>query len=244
MAAQFSIYGTAGMSGLKYKVEGGAQKYGFGYGGGAGYFIKLNSMFNMGTALEIATYSSEVSFGILSERYEQGTGEDKLRFAYSQNSYAEKQSVTMLSIPATVQYQTTGGIYKWCFTGGVKIGLPISAQANIDPGTVVASGEFEHEGQTYTNLPQHGFPNGTKLPTTKCDIDLGVSVAATLEAGLLIRKFYLGAYLDYGLTNMQKTQDKHPLEYHEPLVHNSILNSGLVNKINLFNMGLKIKMQF
>jgi hypothetical protein len=130
----------------------------------------------------------------------------------------------------------------------VKFGLPVSAHANINPGAVNALGEYEHEGQTYTNLQQHGYPEGTQLPAVKSDIDLGFSVAATLEAGALIRKFYVGAYLDYGLNSMQKTKNKHPLEYQESgssmLACNSILNTGLVDKINLFSVGLKMKILF
>jgi hypothetical protein len=234
------------MSGLKYRVEGGSVSTGFGFGGRLGYSFAVNPSWKAGTALELSMYNNKVSFGTLSDKYEHGTGEDKSLFSYSLNSYEEKQSVAMVSIPVTLQYQTGDNI-RFCVSGGVKFGLPVSAQASITPGTVNdVSGKYDHEGQTYTNLPQHGYPEGTKLPAVKSDIDLGFSVAATLEAGVLIRKFYAGAYLDYGLNNMQKTKDKHPIEYQNSsmLVHNSILNTGLVDKINLFSVGLKVKMTF
>jgi hypothetical protein len=247
VAAQFSIYGTAGMSGLKYKPEGGSQSVGIGFGGGLGYSYTMSPSWKIGTALELALYNNTASFETLSEQYEHGTGEDKSLFSYSLKDYEESQKVTMFSIPITLQYQT-GGDIKFCLSGGVKFGLPVSAQANINPGTVNASGEYEHEDQTYTNLPQHGYPEGTKLPAVKSDIDLGFSAAATLEAGVLIRKFYVGAYLDYGLNNMQKTKDKHPLEYQESgssmFTYNSILNTGLTDEINIYSFGLKLKIQF
>jgi hypothetical protein len=244
-AAQFSIYGAAGMSGLKYKAEKGNVSPEPGYGGGVGYAISMSSSWKAGLAAEFTMFNSKASFGAFSGRYEQGTGEGRSLFSYALKDYTETQSISMVSIPVTVQYQTTGRV-RFCLAGGAKLGLPVIAQANISPGTVNASGEYEHEGQRYTNLPQHGFPEGTKLPETKRNIELQYSVAATFETGLLIRMFYLGAYLDYGLTDMQKTKDKHPLEYRNSstLVHNSILNTDLVENINLFSVGLKIKIQF
>lgn len=251
MAAQFSVYASTGLSGLKYRVEGGTQSAGIGYGGGAGYSFKIRSVgtsaWKAGVAVEVATYGNRATFGTLSERYEQGTGKDRVRFSYSLSGYEEKQNVTALSIPVTLQYQTGSRI---CFriAGGVKFGLPVSARANINPGTATASGEYSHENQTYVNLPQHGFPDGIKLAKTKDDIDLGYSTALTVETGLLVKKFYAGLYLDYGLNSMQKTTDRHPLEYKESefsmFEHNSILNTGLVNKINLFSTGLKIGILF
>jgi hypothetical protein len=245
--AQFSIYGVAGMQGLKYKTDGGSQSIGFGYGGGLGYSISMSSSWKICLAAEYAMYNSKASFGTLSDRYNYGTGEGKSRFSYSLKDYEEKQNVAMASIPVTLQYQT-GDSIKFCVSGGLKFGLPLSAKASINPGTVSASGEYEYEGQTYADLPQHGYPDGTKLPSTQCDIDLGYSAAVTLETGLILRRFYAGVYLDYGLTNMQKTKDKHPLEYQEShsstLVHNSILNTALIDKINIINAGLKIKFLF
>jgi hypothetical protein len=250
-AAQFSIYGTAGLSGLKYKVEGGTQNAEIGYGGGMGYSFKLSSTetsaWRTGLAVEVTTVSNKVRFGVLSEQYEHGTGNDRFMFSYSLNDYEEKQNIMMLSVPLTLQYQK-GGKARFCISGGVKFGLPITAETNITPGTATASGKFDYEGLTYTNLPQHSFPDGTKLPEIKRDIDLKYSIAATGEIGLLVKKFYLGLYLDYGLNDMQKTKNKHPLEYEDSgtsmFAYNSILNTDMVDKINLFSTGLKIKIQF
>jgi hypothetical protein len=245
--AQLSVYGTAGMSGLKYKIAGGNADPGFGLGGGIGYSLALNPSWKAGAAVEMAKYGSKASFGTLSDAYSHGTGEAKSLFSYSLKDYEEKQSLTMLSIPIMLHYRT-GNSIKFDLSGGIKLGLPVNAKASINPGIISASGEYEYEGQTYTDLPQHGFPEGIKLPETKCDIDLNCSAAAALEAGVLLKKIYAGAYLEYGLTNMQKTKDRHAIEYPESgsstLVHNSILNTGLVDKIRLFSLGVKIGIQF
>ncbi|MDR1169719.1 MAG: outer membrane beta-barrel protein [Prevotellaceae bacterium] len=247
--AQFSVYGSAGISGLKYNPEGGTSSTGSGFGGGISYFRSMSRSWEIGLAAEMATYSSKASFGTLSERYEHGTGENKSRISYSLKGYEEKQNITALSIPLILRYHYYATRRTLLYlSGGVKLGLPVSTQASINPGTVDASGEYEYEGQTYTNLPQHGFPEGMKLPETKSKIDLGYSVAATLEAGMLFKRLYIGLFLDYGLNDMRKTKDRHALEYQEQnsstFVYNSILNTGLVDKINLFSTGLKIGIRF
>jgi hypothetical protein len=250
MAAQFSIYGSAGLSGLTYKSEGDVSSE-VGFGAGMGYAFDIGgtetSVWKTGLAIEIATYKNNVLFGTLSEENDIGSGTGKFRFTYLMDGYEEIQNLTMVSIPITIQYQA-GGKTRFCLSGGVKLGLPISAEATINPGKVTASGDFDHEKQKYINLPQHGFPNGTRLAEVKNSIDLGFSTAATVEMGVLFSKFYLGLYLDYGLNDMHKTKDRHPLEYQtsgssEP-VHNSILNTDLVDNISSNSVGIKMRIQF
>jgi hypothetical protein len=248
VTAQFSIYASGGLSGLNYKPEGGSQSVGTGFGGGVGYSFKIGarqSPWKIGTGIEFSTFTGKVSFDRLSESYEHGTGVDKSLFSYSLNDYSEQQSVALFSVPAMLQYET-GYIVRFCLSGGVKFGLPISAKTKINPGTVIASGNYEYENQIYADLPQHGFPEGTKLQETQSKIDLGISTSLSLETGLFVKKFYAGVYFDYGLNNMQKTGDKHVVEYRDSysFVHNSILNTELVDKINIYSAGLKLKIQF
>jgi hypothetical protein len=246
-AAQLSVYGTAGVSGLRYSPEGGTSSMRPGFGGGLGYYYAVSSSWKAGAALEVATYNSKASFGDLLVSYEQGTGTDKSRISYLQKGYEEKQNITLISIPLTMQYHTDGSI-EFCLSGGLKLGLPVSAQANIGPRILDVSGEYEYEGQTYTNLPQHGLPKEMDAPATKSKIDLGYSVAAILEAGALIGRIYAGLYLDYGLNDMRKLKDKRVLEYwggNPPIFeYNSILNTALVDKVKLFSTGLKVRVQF
>jgi hypothetical protein len=57
-----------------------------------------------------------------------------------------------------------------------------------------------------------------------------------------------GLYLDYSLNNIQKVRNRHALEYQPSnpsvFVYNSILNTGLVNKMNFFGFGLKVALNF
>jgi hypothetical protein len=251
-SAQFSVYGTGGMSGINYKTDGGTVKSGIGFGGGLGYSHAISPVFKIGAALELSMYNSKVSFAELSETYVHGDGEYKFLLSYTLYDYEERQNITMLTVPLTVRYQTDSYI-SFCLSGGIKLGLPVSARASIAPRELSASGDYEYEGQQYTDLSHHGFPGDIRrleLPATKNSIEMGLSVAATLEAGLLFEKFYIGLYCDYGLNDMRKTKNKHPLEYVDlgssiyEFSHNSILNSSLVDKLNLYSIGLKASFVF
>jgi hypothetical protein len=237
---------------VKYVPENGfRQNTGIGLGGGIRYFLGKTTgqplICQIGTGLEYATFSSKVSFDRISEEYEHGTGIDKSLFFYSLNNYKEQQNIAMLSVPLLIRFQTNRhSRIRYNFLGGLKFGIPVSAKAKIDPGTASASGNYEYEGETYTDLPQHGFPEGLKLPETQSDIKLSIATSMTLETGISVKNFYTGLYFDFSLNNMQKVKDKHVIEYRDAdsFVHNSILNTGLVNEINIYSFGLKVQIQF
>jgi hypothetical protein len=74
-----------------------------------------------------------------------------------------------------------------------------------------------------------------------------------LEAGLHFSLgettgLYTGLFLDYGLNNIQKSNDKHIIEYQvsnaSQFKYNSVLNSGMVDKVNLMSVGIKVKIGF
>jgi hypothetical protein len=244
---QYTISASGGLSGLKYQTEGGSQSIGMGYGGGISYFFfigtTMHSFWQIGTGLEYSVSNSKVSFDRLFDSYKQGDDTDKSLFSYSLDKYEEQHSIAILSLPVMFRYATGR---RFNLIAGLKFGLPVNAKAKIAPGRVSASGAYDYEGETYTDLPQHGFPEGTILPETQSKINLGFSTTLVLETGLSFRKFYAGVYFDYGLNNIQKVNDKHVVEYRNSssLVHNSILNTGLVDKINIYNAGLKLKVWF
>jgi opacity protein-like surface antigen len=272
---ELSIYGLDGYSSLLYTVSSnganivtnsGTNSSSGGVGGGAGlgYTFNISPSLGIVTGVEMSIYASKVSFGIDSSKYEVGTGNDLFRFKYSLSNYKETQSVTLFSIPVMAQYSLpvgSGGTMRFYLSGGFKLGFPISAKADISPGSASTYGFCTNEYGEYKVLPTHGFANNISLPDTKKDIDLGFSAALALETGLrftLTDKIglYTGLYFDYGLNSIQKVNDKHPLEYdlrhlseydvinEKPFLYNSVLNSGFVDKVNLLSVGLKVRISF
>jgi hypothetical protein len=255
---ELSIYGTGGLSGLNYKLsENGSKSGGAGGGAGLGYTYNINPSWGIVTGVEMSAYSKTASFSSVSGEYSEGTGTDLFRFTYSLTGYEEKQNVTVFSIPVMAQYgyPLKEGSMKLYASGGLKLSFPVSAKAAITPGTATTSGYYAYEDRSYDNLPQHGFLTGVKLPDVETDIDLGFSAALALEAGLRFTltesiALYTGLYFDYGLNNIQKTKDQHLLDYNDydnnqsTFKYSSVLNTALVDKVNLMSIGLKVKVSF
>jgi hypothetical protein len=250
---ELSIYGLGGYSPIGYTLAGnGSKSSSIGGGAGLGYTFNISPSLGIVTGVEMATYSAEASFDNIADEYSDGTGINLLQFSYSLKNYKEKQSVTLFSIPVMAQYSLPlgGGATRFYASGGFKLGFPVSAQADITPGTATTLGYYDHEKVTYVNLTQHGFVSNATLPAVKKDIDLGFSAALSLETGIrfaLTGKIglYTGLYFDYGLNSIQKVNDRHVLEYDSSneatFKYNSVLNTGLTDKVNLISVGLKVR---
>jgi hypothetical protein len=256
---ELSIYSFGGYSPLLYTLSGdGTTKAGIGGGAGLGYTFNINPSIGIVTGIEMNTYATEASFGSVSSNYESGTGTDLFRFSYVLNKYKETQNVTLFSIPISVQYASRGRSIKFYASGGLKLGFPLTAKADISYGYADTDGYFADENVDYEILPKHGFDDNISLPDTKQDIDLAFSIALAFETGIRFTLsdkigMYTGVYLDYGLNNIQKVNDKQLLEYdsdhslryytvnERPFFYHSMLNTILVDKVNLLSAGLKIR---
>jgi hypothetical protein len=245
---EFSIHAGGGMSSLSYKFAAGKTEGGIGGGAGVGYTCNINDNFGIATGLGFALYGAKITSDAFSDQYDT----QDLRFTYSiAGGYEEKQSATLLTIPVMAQYRAPFGNGSMSFyaAGGVKLGLPLSAKATITSNTAT-SGYYSYENQTYENLPQHGFVNEMEGDMIKTDIDLGLATILSLEAGLHFSLsettgLYTGLFFDYGLNNIQKSSDKHIIEYQpSQFRYKSVLNTGMVDKINLTSVGIKIKIAF
>jgi hypothetical protein len=262
---ELSVYSTGGFSTIQYTLLNSGKKSSSGGGGaGLGYTFNINPSLGIVTGLEMTTYGAEASFDNVSGDYEAGTGKNLLKFSYALKNYKERQSLTLFSIPVMARYSLPlggGGSTKFYVSGGFKFGFPVSAKADISSGSATTDGYFADESVTYAILPTHGFASNISLPETESDIELGFSTSISLETGVSFSLtdrigLYTGLYFDYGLNNIQKVNDKHLLEYdlkhlseydvanERPFLYNSVLNSGLTDRINLLSIGLKVRIGF
>jgi hypothetical protein len=253
---ELSIYGLGGYSPVVYTLDKNGSVSGvLGGGAGLGYTFNINSSLGIVTGVEMATYGAEASFGNISDKYKEETVERPYEFSYSLKNYKEKQSVTVFSIPVMAQYGLPlgSGSTKFYAAGGFKFGFPMSVKADITPGTATTSMHGIPEDVIYENMPHHGLVTDKVLPSTKKEPELGFSAALALEAGVgfaLTYKInlYAGAYFNYGLNNILKTDDRHLLEYNSAdettFIYNSVLDTDLTNKANLLSIGLKLRIGF
>jgi hypothetical protein len=253
---ELSIYGLGGYSPVVYTLDKNGSVSGvLGGGAGLGYTFNINSSLGIVTGVEMATYGAEASFDNISDKYKEETVDRPYEFSYSLKNYKEKQSVTVFSIPVMAQYGLPlgGGSTRFYAAGGFKFGFPMSVKADITPGTATTSMHGIPEDVPYDDMPHHGLVTDKVLPSTKKEPELGFSAALALEAGVgfaLTDKInlYTGAYFNYGLNNILKTDDRHLLEYNSAdettFIHNSVLDTGLTNKANLLSIGLKLRIGF
>jgi hypothetical protein len=253
---ELSVYGMGGYSPLSYTLAGnGVNSGSTGGGAGLGYTLNISPSLGIALGVEMAVYGSEASFDNVQGTYTEGRDANPFDFSYSLKNYKETQSVTLFSIPVMAQYSLPlgSGSTKFYASGGLKLGFPISAKADLTSGVATTSIYGKYEDIEYVNMKQHGLVTNESLPSASKDIDLGFSVALALEAGARFSLtdrigLYTGVYFDYGLNSIQKVNDKHLLEYDQSneatFKRHSVLNTGFTDKVNLMSIGLKVRVSF
>jgi len=258
---EVSIYGGGGISSLQYKLSTGKHNIGFGTQFGVSYAYFFTPNWSLGTALEAALYNAKSKLSNFSDNYEvEGEfPEDNYTYSYDINSYTERHQSWYINIPLMAQFQT-GGTHKFYAALGGKVGFHVKSTAKTDNYTAATRGYFPAEGRTYDDLRPHGFDafdyNGSKTDLDKLKINAMVSaeVGAKFKVGGK-HAIGLGVYFDYGVLNLQKTNDKTFVESTlelaadknptmSPLIESKYSGKGITNKIASLAVGLKFKVSF
>jgi hypothetical protein len=249
-----------GMSNLRYTLSGGGGAHSKldGSGGvGYGYTFNFSDRIGIAVGMEIGFYSNDAVCTNISDEYEYGIPGERDHFilSYSMDRYEEVQNVTLMSVPIMLQFKTPIGRTSshFYFSGGLKFGFPSNIKATVLPGTISASGYYSFEQVEYhTNLPEYGFAD-KPFDTKVFSFDLEYSTILALETGIRFSlgsnaSIYTGAFLDYGLNNMSPMERKPLIEYRtdapSTFRHSSILNSSMADKVNIFGVGLKVRISF
>ena len=249
---EFAFYGAGGMTNLMYKLSEDGSKAG-GFGGGAGVSYTYNFSYELGLSVggEITSYGgNKADYKTITETYN-GTDDngDDVKYEFKFNNYMEDQKVALLSVPVKLIYRlqlsNTTDLYA---AGGVKVGLPVSAKSDVS-GKVSSAGYYSYEDLTYHDLQEHGFFTDRDVNVKGKKIDLGIAAMLSFEAGFHFcfgenAGLYAGLFIDYGMNDMRKTKNKHLVNYNEAVTYESVLNTGLSDKLNLMSVGLKLQFAF
>jgi hypothetical protein len=251
---EYSVYLAGGASDFFVTLrQSGKTNGGFGFGGGLAYTYNLNENWGLSAGIEISKFYGKTSFKKLEEEYEAYDNHSNhpgaLRYKYSITGYEERQDLAMLSIPLKARFKMpVGGITDFYAAGGFKLGFPVGAKAKITGGSLVSSGYYLYEQVTYVDLPEYGFFNGQGSGSQESKIDFGIATMLSLEAGLRFSVgktvVFSGLFFDYCLNDMQKSSDKHPLQYDGTVRYESAFNSSLANKLKPLSLGLKAGIAF
>lgn len=260
---ELSFHFGTGLSTLQYDLQTGKHKGGFGVQGGAGYAYFFTPDWGIRTGVEIALYQSSARLTNFSDSYDiQGaTAADNYTFSYETDNYRETQQALYFNIPLMLQFQS-GRTYKLYAAAGAKVGIPISATAKTKKYVMSTKGYFPQEGRTYDDLPQFGFGDYEYLKSSTGLDKLKLHVMLSAEAGLKWKvvknnDLYAGAFVDYGLDNIQGTKDKRfvtsvyvprtpttdkpPMS---PLIESQYKGAPFTDKITPLAVGVKLRFTF
>lgn len=278
---EVGISGGAGISTLYYGVQGGENPLRFGGQVGLDYTFYVSPRFGIGTGVEFSFLNNKVTLddgvGMLSKM----VCPDDCSSVSSYNNlrvygFEEKQRTTILNIPIVLQYnQPVGrGNTNLYARAGVKIGLPIVRNSDVTMRraqhselTVFDFGDGDYSFDEYFD----GFEGLGNRHNVKYSprFQLKTSYTLTAEVGANFAlspgsasKFYVGAFLDYGLNNIKKNATRNLLideSYRgdcssssgcydlpgELPAGRSILElNKLTSKVRVFSTGIKVRFTF
>jgi len=251
---EFGIHAAGGLSTLQYDLRAGKRENGFGGQVGLNYAYFFLPNWGVGTGAEIALYQAKTKLSNFSDRYDvQGAVvADNYTYTFTINEYSEALRAFYFNIPLMLQYQTDGKHKIFAAIGG-KFGIPVKATAKTNDYSVSTKGFFPAEGRTYDDLPQFGFGTYDYAVSSR-DVAYNVSIMASAEMGMKwqIREkyaLYTGIYVDYGLNNIQKANDKTFVKSAlsaenpnmSPLVSSQFAGKPFTDKISPLAVGLKVK---
>lgn len=256
---EVSVFGSFGLSTLKYSMKGADRSNKAGGSFGVNYNYYFNDKLSLRTGLEASFYKSKLHIGNISDRYETNDGEYDFIFQTNVSGYEETQNVVFISLPVQIQYEIpVTSQHKFYVAIGPKFALPVSKKFEMNETQLENMGYYPHLGIPVTEPEFMGFGN-FKRNNIKGDFDLKMSIMASLEAGIKwslsgSKSLYTGIYCDYGINNIKKTNDKHFVGYNTADPENFIFNGALSSKftdagsgdykINPIAVGGKVSLSF
>lgn len=259
---EVSVYGSGGLSSLKYKTEVGKQESGTGGQFGIDYTYFFSDKLGFSSGLEIALYNAKMKINEFSDKYMvKDIDEDNFEFRTKVNNYEEKQNTTYLNIPLMLRFQT-GNKNKLYAATGIKVGIPVGGNYKVNSSTIKNSGYYAEEDYEYTTQEFMGFGIFTDR-TISDEIKFKMAFLISVELGFKWKLkeglyLYTGAYIDYGLNDiLNEDKNKRLVEYNALSPRDFIVNSALVSqyskedkqgtfidKISPMAIGMRIRLAF
>jgi len=259
---ELSLWGAGGLSTLKYDAVIGDKKNGIGGAFGVGYNYFFTEQWSIGSGIELAFYNSKTEMNNFSDVYNSNDGEYQFEFRTDVDQYIEKQNTLLVNIPVMVQFQlpVLGNNQFYAAAGG-KIGIPVSKKFKVTDASFSNTAYYAQWDSSVEELEFMGFGDFTRKDV-KGNTDLKVAYMLSLETGMKWKlpntlALYTGAYFDYGLNDISKTNDKRLIEYNmknpEDFIHNSVLSSkytvdgktvSFTDKVRPMAVGIKVRLAF
>jgi outer membrane protein OmpA-like peptidoglycan-associated protein len=259
---EFSVYGGAGASTFRYSPSIGSKSSGLGGQFGLDYTYFFSPEWGVGTGVEMAFYNAKTIIDNLGNKFLITTpaslpANSDFYLQTNHRNYTETQKAGYVNIPILLHYQS-GEKNKFYLTGGIKLGLPLSASYAISSDLLTTTGYSDYTYQVYENIPLHGFSDYPDIASSGKP-DLNTVYIATLETGVKWRlnehvSLYTGLYLDYGFNDVRKNKaeksmvipnETNPTDYgYNSLLESQIDGTEIAANVSPFSFGLKLRFSF
>ena len=269
---EFSAYAAGGLSTLRYQLSSGNGSGGFGGEFGAGYtYLQIrdgavatgtvnHQSWGIHAGIGLGLYNAKAKLNnvkIVTANLNDGDVKfSNFDLHTTLSGYNENQTAMFLNIPVMAQFN----ISQFYVMGGIKAGIPLNGKYKSKDATLTNRAYYPEldnwaETQEFRGL---GTFRGKNYDG---NIDLGVSVMLSLEAGMSWSIndnlfLYSGAYFDYGLNNVAKGDNMKFINYSasnpENFTANSVLSSyaddskstAFTDKVNTMAVGIKVRVAF
>ena len=209
---EFSAGLGGGLSYLKYDLATGNRRPGLGGKFALGYRYFFTPNWGLGTGVDFGLYRSKVKWSQFADSYmTTDIDGNQFEFRTTINDFNERQRATILQIPLTLQYQSGNDDSQRRFYAniGAAVGFPLSGKYN-NKTSLVNSGYYEYEIYEYTTDTFMGFGKFDNLKSNDKLTFNSPAIFASAELGVKWKLrdkiwLYTGAYLDYGLNNINNT---------------------------------------
>ncbi|GHV66314.1 hypothetical protein FACS1894199_09460 [Bacteroidia bacterium] len=217
---EFSLHLGGGLSTLKFSPNLGTYQWGGGFHFGAGYTYFFTPNWGISTGLSGALFNSKYTLSTFTDEYDSEDMAGPFKFRDTLSAYSETQRAFLLNIPLTAHFEK--GIFYAAL--GAKIGIPLYAnyknRANyLRALCVVPENDVIGEDVDADKYKDIGFGKFAHV-NNKGDLKLKPAFFLSAEAGVKQPlteniSLYVGAYLDYGLTNMLNGGSEKLVTFHK-----------------------------
>ena len=236
----FNIGG--GSHSINYKTLNGNVNSGIGFTGNMGYNHFFGESWGIGTGIGLQSFRARSTHNYMSTNRAVDTDGTLYDYRIYYTDWQETEKMVTLDIPiGFVWRKKIGSKSGLLISFGEKTIIPVNSSYKMSGGQIDTKGYFsqwnvelfdmpQHNFSTITSLPQHYF---SAKPTYALYADLGGLHKLSERTDL-----YYGAYINYGLNNLLKTDNQ--FVYQEDGVYNGVLGSTQALKAKLISFGLKV----
>ena len=258
---EVSVYLSGLFSKLDYAVGDEESDMNTGVTSGVGYLYNFKKKWGISSGVALQYLEGGLSGITLNDNYNAIDSEgEEFEFRYTITNYSEMQKLYFINVPIKLQFETEG-ITRFYASGGVKIGFLIDSKYELSGRNLSTSGYYSQYDVELKKPEFAGFGDFGVINKSGSDLDLKTNIVLSFESGAKFmleynKAFYIGAFIDYGLTNIKADKsDKNLLAYNSKnptdFKNNSLLVSrnsqnaiNYVEEIKTLAFGFKMRYAF